>query len=427
MKKKEILIIGAGISGLVAARILRRAGMHVGIIEGRDRTGGRILSIHQNGVTIEAGPEFIHGHLKETISLLKEYKIPFSTAGGKMYYARSGHFEEDSEYGEDWDRLIKKMKTVSKDLPFMQFLLENFNGEGYRKLRESAVHFAEGFDLADVHTVSTLSLIREWEQEGSEQYRIPKGYGQITEALTKEFISLGGKLFLNQPVNHVQWARGEVCVTTSGNHKFRAKKLMITLPVGVLSHLKEGDYAIPFSPEIPAKRAALQQIGFGTVIKLVLQWKTPFWKKFVPDAQFIFSEKDIPTWWTQDQGDSNVLTGWVGGPDAEDLSELSENQLLSIALENLSSIFGIAEPELKEQIVNAKVFNWKREIFTRGAYSFTLAGSETARAIWKTPLEKTLYFAGEACYEGAHGGTVEAAITSGMETARELLREGKAV
>ena len=136
MKKKEILIIGAGISGLVAARILRRAGMHVGIIEGRDRTGGRILSIHQNGVTIEAGPEFIHGHLKETISLLKEYKIPFSTAGGKMYYARSGHFEEDSEYGEDWDRLIKKMKTVSKDLPFMQFLLENFNGEGYRKLRE---------------------------------------------------------------------------------------------------------------------------------------------------------------------------------------------------------------------------------------------------------------------------------------------------
>ena len=65
MDKKEVLIIGAGISGLVAARVLRHAGLDVEIIEGRERIGGRILSIHQPGVTIEAGPEFIHGILKK--------------------------------------------------------------------------------------------------------------------------------------------------------------------------------------------------------------------------------------------------------------------------------------------------------------------------------------------------------------------------
>jgi monoamine oxidase len=341
-----------------------------------------------------------------------------------MYYAQSGHFVEEQENMEDWNTLIRKMKAVKADLPFMQFLLENFTSERYRKLRESAVRFAEGFDLADVHTVSTISLIREWEEEeSSEQYRIPDGYGQLTEALSKEFISSGGKIFLSQPVNRIEWARGEVNITTTGKRKFHSKKLLITLPIGVLTHMQEGDYTIHFSPEIPAKRAALQQIGFGTVIKIVLQWQTPFWNSFVPDAQFIFSAKDIPAWWTQNPTDSNILTGWVGGPAAGDLSGLSENELLGIALGNLSDIFGIPVKELKTRLLEAKIFNWGKEIFTRGAYSFSLVASERAKTIWKSPLEKTLYFAGEACYEGPHGGTVEAAIISGIETAREIVKQ----
>ncbi|HEY4155785.1 MAG TPA: NAD(P)/FAD-dependent oxidoreductase [Puia sp.] len=426
MDKQEVLIIGAGISGLVMARMLCRAGLKVAVIEARDRIGGRILSIRDRGVTLEAGPEFIHGHLKETVSLLNEYRIPFKETAGKMYYARSGRLELYSEENGDWDLLIKKMKGLKKDLPFTEFLMVNFNAEKFRKLRESAIRFAEGFDLADVHKVSSISLIREWEQEESVQYRIPGGYGQLTEAISREFILSGGKIYLNCPVRELQWVRGDVLITASENQKFRAGRVIVTLPVGVLNHAGYADNAVRFSPELADKKIALQQIGFGTVIKMVLLWDTTFWKRFTPDLGFIFSEEDIPTWWTQSPTDSNVLTGWVGGKKAETLSGLPEPELLKIALQNLSAIFGLTQAELNAQLVSAKCFNWKKEIFTGGAYSYTLAGYEKARVTWKLPVEDTLYFAGEACYDGPHGGTVEAAIVSGLETARELLKQYRA-
>jgi monoamine oxidase len=426
MDQEEILILGAGISGLVAGRILLRAGMSVTIIEARERVGGRILTIHRDGQVLEAGPEFIHGDLKETISLLKEFGIEYVEVEGKMYFARDSHFVEEKEYVEDWEQLMEKMRSLKTDLPFLQFLQENFGGESYRGLRKSAIGYAEGYDLADVSRVSTLSLIREWKiEEDGPQYRIPKGYSQLTDALAGEFIYYGGKILLNQQANHILWAPGSAMVTTMDNRKFAAKKLVVTLPLGVLTYKQDNVYTIQFSPDIMLKRKAMEQIGFGTVMKIVLQWKIPFWKLFVPDAQFIFSGKGIPTWWTQDPVNSNLLTGWVGGPGAEDFSRLPEEDLIATALESLSAVFGIEEKELKGKLLEVNIFNWKNEIFTRGAYSYSYPGSEQARATLKSPVEGTIYFAGEAYYDGPHGGEVEAAIISGMETARQIIRHAE--
>jgi len=278
-----------------------------------------------------------------------------------------------------------------------------------------------------VNTVSTVSLIREWELEESVQYRIPGGYGQITDALSAEFILSGGKIFLNRQVRQVEWLANDVTLITTDLQKFRAEKVIITLPVGVLTRVTdEGNYPVQFSPDIPDKMEALRQIGYGTVIKVLTQWKTAFWRSKIPDAQFIFSQGEIPTWWTQNPVDSNVLTGWVGGPAAAGLSELPEERLLKMAMENLAAVFEISVPVLQDLLLYARSINWQKEIFTRGAYSFSLAGHEKARATWSMPLEKTLYFAGEACYEGPHGGTVEAAIISGMKTASDVLRDYKA-
>nr|HVY76306.1 FAD-dependent oxidoreductase [Puia sp.] len=181
--------------------------------------------------------------------------------------------------------------------------------------------------------------------------------------------------------------------------------------------------AVNFLPALPEKVNAAKQIGFGSVIKLLTQWKQPFWKEKTTDLQFIFSGEPIPTWWTQHPMESNLLTGWLGGPAAEKLSILSDQELLDIGMDCLSRIFQMRRAELDELLIDAICCNWKRDIFSAGAYSFTLSGFQDARRRWQEPIEDTLYFAGEACYSGPHIGTVEAAIVSGIDAAKTLLKQ----
>src|SRR6185369_11274235 len=101
----DIIIIGAGASGLMEARELSRAGKKVLILEARDRTGGRIFTYSGNGFTVpvEAGAEFIHGDAAVTIKVLKEYKIPFTKSDGEFKQVRHGGKRNEitkEQYGE---------------------------------------------------------------------------------------------------------------------------------------------------------------------------------------------------------------------------------------------------------------------------------------------------------------------------------------
>src|SRR5580704_9740549 len=101
--KLNIGIAGAGISGLVAGIELLRSGHQVSIFESSQRTGGRIETIDVDGIWIETGPEFIHGHLKETLRLLKKYHISFEPIHGKMYRVSDGKISENYELADGWD------------------------------------------------------------------------------------------------------------------------------------------------------------------------------------------------------------------------------------------------------------------------------------------------------------------------------------
>src|ERR1700730_3084300 len=120
--KLNIGIAGAGISGLAAGLELQHAGYPVSIFEARERAGGRIQSLIQDGMVIEPGPEFIHGNMTETIGLLKKYNIHFDLINGKMYSAGNGHLREIKGNIEGWDLLLNKMKSQENDLSFQEFL-----------------------------------------------------------------------------------------------------------------------------------------------------------------------------------------------------------------------------------------------------------------------------------------------------------------
>src|SRR5579885_976043 len=97
--ERSVIIIGAGAAGLIAAKHLSAAGFSVTIVEASYRIGGRIYTMHGNGFAqlIELGAEFIHGNLPITLALLKEAKIDYVPAGGRMVKLNKGRIEQSNE------------------------------------------------------------------------------------------------------------------------------------------------------------------------------------------------------------------------------------------------------------------------------------------------------------------------------------------
>ena len=221
-----------------------------------------------------------------------------------------------------------------------------------------------------------------------------------------------------ETVKHIQWKRDEVRVETASGKSYEANRVVVTVPVSVWRDESSSAF-IHFHPAIDDYINAANNIGFGTVIKVVLALKEKIWPE---QTGFIFSKEIIPTWWTQYPVDNNLITGWVGGPAAARISQHTDDELLDMAVASLTAIFGFSSADALRNIIdNSYVFNWSKYNESLGAYSFSKPESKSARKLLNTPIDDTIYFAGEGLYDGPYSGTVEAALSSGSTTAAALL------
>jgi len=223
--------------------------------------------------------------------------------------------------------------------------------------------------------------------------------------------------------------KGGVSVVTSENETYAAKQLIIALPLGVLQSDENALAAVTFHPPVLSYTKALKQLGFGAIIKFLLEFDSLFWEssavtrlagKSLKHMGFLLSNENIPTWWTQHPQHSPLLTGWLGGPAARDKMHNTPDELLSEALTSLNHIFKMDIEELKARLIAWNIVNWTTDAFTLGSYSYDTVGAPAAREILNKPLDDTLFFAGEYLYDGPAMGTVEAALASGAEVAEKL-------
>lgn len=420
MKKPQVIIIGGGAAGLYAASELSPT-CAVTLLESRQQLGGRIRSfaLDSNDGVIEAGAEFVHGHLPITGRLAQEAGAHVVPLEGKMFRREGKEWKEQDEMIEGWEGLLKKMKQETADMTMQEFMRKHYNGDQHDNLRRHIKLFVQGFDLADPEKVSMQSLYEEWSHDTVQQ-RIADGYGALIDYLERKAQTNGCNILKGDAVRQVDWQPGDVTVYTAAGNKYSAEQLLITVPIGVLRDVG-GPSAMNVTPPIDEYIEAARNIGYGTVVKAVFSFSERFWQE---DLGFVFSDEMIPTWWTQYPTRNNILTGWAGGPVAERISAHSEQEINEIALHAVARTFGITVEEIRSKVKQSWVFNWTREPDANGAYSYSTLQSREARKVLQTPLGNTVFFAGEALYEGVHPGTVEAAFESAQKALFQMTAKG---
>ena len=418
-----VIVVGAGLAGLTAARDLNTAGLDVTVLEARDHIGGRAYTDNNTGIPLDLGASWILG-----IDQSATYEL--AVEAGVVV---SGHTDWDLFQGWDFDGSPYSI-TDAEDEEFFsrveagcrqnyqsqsstsfEDMVETMYGNGdFPNLnrREFDYLVATYFELEYAGDVSLMSASQCW--EGSDYFGddviIPGGYSQLST-----YLSQGLDIRLNTVVTAVTYDNQGVTITTS-NGEYIADRAVITVPIGVL---RSGD--IQFSPALPqSKLDAINLIGSGTINKTWMIFPNTFWDTdilmfgYMSDPKGHFSE-----WYSFDDLEPfNVLLAFNGGSEAIEMESMTDEEITAEAMTILRTMFGPGIPDPFDVVQT----RWNSDPFAKGAYGFLMAGavSERDRFNLAEDVIERLFFAGEAT-SATHYATTEGAIRSGKRAATEVL------
>ncbi|MFY9551579.1 MAG: NAD(P)/FAD-dependent oxidoreductase [Thermoanaerobaculia bacterium] len=428
MRVWDVVVVGGGAAGLSAAETLVQAGARVLVLEGRPRLGGRIRTQHPAGwpLPVELGAEFIHGRDPELFEIAREAGLLVVRVPELHLDACGGRLSPLPDVWRRFEAMTRRMRRAGPDRSVAEFLRSHRRISPLdRRLFSSTV---EGYDAAPLTRVSEHSLSTAGEPPSTAddraQFRIVSGYDGVIRWLWSRLQALRCEIRRSAVVRSVRWRPGHVDVETAGGERFRGHRAIFTVSAGVLKAAPGDRGAIAFDPDPAPLRRALSLIEMGDVVRLVLRFGEDFWRDRLPGgsqaAFFHSSSTPFPTWWSVAPAEVPMLTAWAGGPRATGLLDSGRARILDAAFETLGSIFGVGQRRLRRLLVGAHFHDWRRDPFSRGAYSYLAVGGASAPSRLARPVEKTLFFAGEAT-EAPTSGTVPAAILSGRRAARQAL------
>lgn len=424
----DVIVIGAGVAGLAAARDIAEAGRRVIVVEARNRVGGRIFTVKSGARAVELGAEFVHGKPPELWSLVREARAKTIELDGSQLCWRDGNLsvcDHSLERDFKWIDALKDWKQ--EDCSFADYLDRSSVSDG---TRVRLIDYVEGFNAADHHLIGVKSLGKQQSAEdaieGDRLFHILDGYGKIPEFLLEALNRSQCRVMLNARVTCVGWKRGAVQVEVEADGQrleIRGAKAIVTLPLGVLLHER-----VAFKPRPENILTAAARMRMGIVQRTVLEFREPFWINCadlpadeLQKLSFLYSTGNTPSvWWTPCPEKQARLTAWTGGPRASTLP-LSRHELEECFLNELGRIFKRSYADIRNQFVGAFTHDWQNDPFSLGAYSYATVGGEETSQTMAEPVDETLYFAGEHTDVSGHWGTVHGALRSGLRSASQAL------
>jgi monoamine oxidase len=425
------LIIGAGVAGLTAARLLHQRGNSVLVVEARDRLGGRLYSEHRDGYITDRGASWIHGiddsPVYEMCTALgmpmTEFTVGSFQPDGRpiVYFDPDGKRLSPTEaqaFTEDIHHFDRVLATVIETIPSgssyaeaVDLALQKTGWDAGRcaRVREFMQHRTEEQDGVHFTKIDAHGLDNE-EVDGDEVV-FPEGYDILAKGLAE-----GLDVQLNQLVSRVTWGTDGVTVQTQDG-ELTADQVVVTVPVGVL---RSSDFVIepPLTPEVSS---ALESFRMNDFEKIILRYNEKFWDD---DIYAFRRQGPAGDWWhswydlTALHGTPTLLT-FAAGPCAIDTRHLSDDEVAALVTAALREIYGDAVPEPH----TVHHTNWKEDPFSLGSYSYLTVGSDTSdHDTLATPVGGVLHIAGEATWRD-DPATVTAAMMSGHRAAQNVLQQ----
>jgi monoamine oxidase len=431
-KPKRIVVVGAGLAGLTAARVLHDHAVEVVVVEARNRIGGRVWTV--DGVDL--GAHWIHGTEGNPVTTLaRDRGIATMFVGGDSTYTGGWEplalFDAAGRPLSDGEkrRGLLLVDDVRDALDAYRRRIEADDGEDVSLRQAIAAVTADRALSADdqAHLDWHLTMLSrdDW-AAGAERLSLLAwdagyevyGYGDsvfadgaqsLTESLAK-----GLDVRLEHVVTQIEHGRNGVrVVTTSG--AFEGDAAIVTLPLGVL---KEG--VVEFLPPLPEeKRRAISRLGMGTLTKIVLRFNAPFW----PERQYVFgclsadpAAEPLAIVNLFRTHRVPVLVLLVGGARGRELEHLSDREAEDHAMTIVRRAFGDSAPKP----TSTTVTRWSSDPFSRGAYSYMAVGArpdDIERLA--EPVGDSLFFAGEATSR-SHWACLHGAYVSALREAARL-------
>lgn len=419
----DVIVVGAGVSGLAAAKKLRAEGLSVLILEARDRIGGRIYTSRSFGVPIDLGGSWVYD--LEQNKLVQEFEPQFKLLPFGDLMSRLG---EHILYGKNCEKIEgKKLDAVIKFVnDFFAYLVaqapDKNLGEALKEFQYDSFSSDEILDLkrwlsnllafwtgAELSNTSVKVWQSMMDSEGGQAHYVLNGYDVMLNRLAE-----GLDITFQNLVEDVDFSETPVKVRTNRN-TFEAKAVIITLPIGVL---KSGQ--CHFTPRLPReKEMAIQAIGCGLLDKAILEFPHCFWDRQALSIQCVPSGQSPVQYYINFQALLNVpiVVAIYGGAAAEGMVKKSEAEQREDLLAPLREIYGarFVEPKAIQKT------SWQEDPFARCSYAYLPRGQEAnCFEHLSESIDARLFFAGEATNSRNHA-TAHGAYESGIRAATEIL------